>query len=218
MKIHPFILNEIKLPQFSNNIAETLKIFDKHLYSHLPVISGDEYKGCISAADARIFDPQKTIADYEYALEGFFAQESDNWMEVLHIFSKNDANIMPVLNAENILLGYIELQDIMNIFSEAPFMNNPGSVLIVEKGIKEYSFSEICQIIETNSGIILGAFVSGGDDKHTQITLKLGPGPLNAIFQTFRRYGYEVITQHEEDAMSSNLRERSRYLDKYLNI
>jgi CBS domain-containing protein len=174
--------------------------------------------GSIPVADARMFEVNKPVEEYQYALEGFFVRENDNWIDVLHTFSKNDSNIMPVLDAENKLLGYLELQDIMNLFTESPFLNNPGGILVVEKGMKDYSFSEICQIVESNGTSVLGAFVSGMENDRAQITIKTGVTPFNAIFQTFRRYGYEVITQHPEDSFNANLEDRSRYLDKYLNI
>ncbi|WP_029038843.1 CBS domain-containing protein [Salinimicrobium xinjiangense] len=218
MSIHPYILNDIEIPQFTSTVGEVLEIFNEYPYSHLPVMQEKTYMGCIPVADARMFEKERRLEEFQYALEGFFIRENDNWIDVLHTFSKNDSNIMPVLNAENAFLGYLELQDIMNLFTESPFLNNPGGILVVEKGVKDYSFSEICQIVETNGTHVLGAFVSGMDNDRAQITIKTGVAPFNAIFQTFRRYGYEVISQNEEDSFSSNLEDRSRYLDKYLNI
>ena len=218
MNIQPYILNEIKIPQFQTPVSEVLEVFNEFAYSHLPVMQDDIYMGCIPVADARIFEPQKPMEDFQYALEGFFVRDTDNWIDVLHNFSKNDTNIMPVLDEENRFLGYLELQDIMNLFTESPFLNNPGGIVVVEKGAKDYSFSEICQIVESNGTHVLGAFVSGMENDRAQITLKTGTVPFNAIFQTFRRYGYEVISQNSEDSFSSGLQDRSRYLDKYLNI
>ena len=218
MNIQPYILNEIKIPQFDTKVSDVLEIFNEFPYSHLPVKQGETYMGCVPVADARVFEPENKMEEYQYALEGFFVRDTDNWIDVLHNFSKNDSNIMPVLNAKNKFFGYLELQDIMNLFTESPFLNSPGGILVVEKGIKDYSFSEICQIVESNGTHVLGAFVSRTDNERAQITIKTGATPLNAIFQTFRRYGYEVVSQNEEDAFSSNLQDRSRYLDKYLNI
>jgi CBS domain-containing protein len=218
MNIQSYIINETEIPQFDTTIKDVLEIFNDFPYSHLPVKDGDTYMGCVPVADARIFDPEKRMEEYQYALEGFFVRDTDNWIDVLHNFSKNDTNIMPVLNGKNEFLGYLELQDIMNLFTQSPFLNNPGGILVVEKGIKDYSFSEICQIVESNGTHVLGAFVSGSENERAQITIKTGAMPLNAIFQTFRRYGYEVISQNPEDSFSSNLQDRSRYLDKYLNI
>lgn len=218
MDIRPYILNEIEIPQFNSTVKEVLNIFNEFPYSHLPVKQGETYMGSIPVADARMFDEEKPVEEYQYALEGFFVRDTDNWIDVLHTFSKNDSNIMPVLDAENTYLGYLELQEIMNLFTESPFLNNPGGILVVEKGMKDYSFSEICQIIESNGTHLLGAFVSGMENDRAQITIKTGVAPYNAIFQAFRRYGYEVISQNSEDSFSSNLEDRSRYLNKYLNI
>ena len=218
MSIQAYILNEIEIPEFSTPIAEVLEVFDKNPYSHLPVLKEGIYMGCLPVADARMFESNKPVEDHQYALEGFFVRAADNWIDVLHTFSKNEANIMPVLDAENNFLGYLELQDIMNIFTESPFLNNPGGIITVEKGRQDFSFSEISQIVESNGAHVLGAFVSGMENDMAQITVKTGKTPVNAIFQTFRRYGYEVISQHSEDSFSSNLGEHSRYLDKYLNI
>ncbi len=41
---------------------------------------------------------------------------------------------------------------------------------------------------------------------------------MNEIIQSFRRYDYEIISEHFEDNYINTLKERSDYLDKYLNI
>src|SRR5690606_1897119 len=125
---------------------------------------------------------------------------------------------MPVLDENNTYLGYFELADIMNLFNNTPFLNENGSILVVEKGSRDYSFSEICQIIESNNAKILGIFISEIEGEKTQTTIKIGETGLTAITQTFRRYGYEIVSSHDEDKWTDNLKERSEYLDKYLNI
>ena len=51
-----------------------------------------------------------------------------------------------------------------------------------------------------------------------QITLKIGNANLNDIMQTFRRYSYNIILGHEDDSYLISLKERSDYLNKYLNM
>lgn len=218
MSIEPYIINDIEMADASTSIGDVQTLFDKLTYSHIPVKNEEVYVGCISENDVRSFDPKKTLGDYQYAFEGFFSREDDNWLDVLHAFAKNDTNILPVLNEENTYIGYVELHDIMNLCTESPFLNNPGGIFVIEKGIKDYSFSEICQIVESNGAHLLGAFISSLENDVAQITLKIGPSPVNAILQSFRRYGYKVESSHQEDSFSSNLKDRSRYLDKYLNM
>ena len=125
---------------------------------------------------------------------------------------------MPVLNAGNKYLGYYELNDIIGLFNETPFFSENGAVLIIEKGLPDYSFSEISQIVESNDGKLYGAFISKIENDVAQITLKIGNVGLSEIMQTFRRYSYNIVSGHEEDSYLDGLKERSDYLNKYLNI
>lgn len=218
MNIGQYIINDIEMPEIRTKISEVQSLFNELTYSHIPIQQAGTYVGSISENDIRAFDASKTVENYQYALEGFFVREDDNWLDVLHFFSKNQSNIMPVLDEENNYIGYLELHDVMNLFSEAPFLNSSGGIFIIEKGYKDFSFSEISQIIESNGAHLLGAFISKIENDLAQITLKTGPTPINAILQSFRRYGYNIISTHQEDNYSADLKERSRYLDKYLNI
>ena len=218
MNIHPYIVNDIEICQLDTKIEHIQALFNQLTYSHLPVEKEGTYIGSISENDSRCFEPSKTIDDYQYALEGFFVREDDNWLDVLNAFAQNETNILPVLDEDNIYMGYVELNDIINIFTETPFLDSPGDILIIEKGFKDYSFSEISQIVESNGARILGTFVSKLENDVAQITLKIGQTSLNTILQAFRRYGYNVVSTHQEDSYHSGLRERSRYLDKYLNV
>jgi hypothetical protein len=78
--------------------------------------------------------------------------------------------------------------------------------------------SQITQIVESNNGKLLGLFISESDVTSVEVTLKITLGAMNEIIQTFRRYNYEIISEHQEDNYINNLKERSEYLDKYLNI
>jgi len=104
------------------------------------------------------------------------------------------------------------------LFDQTPFFFEPGAVLIVRKGIKDYSFSEIAQIVESNNAKILGAFLSNFENDLAEITVKMNNTGLSEIIQTFIRYGYEVIAGHEEESYVQDLKDRSSYLKKYLNI
>ena len=77
---------------------------------------------------------------------------------------------------------------------------------------------QITQIVESNNGKLLGLFVSEADAENIQVTIKISLGVMNEIIQTFRRYNYEIVSEHFEDNYINTLKERSDYLDKYLNI
>jgi len=154
----------------------------------------------------------------KYALDAFHVKKDTHWLDVLEAFAQHDCNVMPVLDEDNIYLGYYELKDILQLFNDSPFLYESGAVIVLEKGTTDYSFSEITQIVESNGSKLYGCFISGYNDQSTQITIKVSPSNLNQVLQTFRRYSYEVVSAAEEDSYLDNLKERSDYLNKYLNM
>ena len=219
MNLSAYIINDIKPLLNTSLVSDLQRLFTQSTYSHIPVKNDDDiYLGCISETDAHCFDSEKPIEDYRYSGEGFFVRDDTNWLDVLEAFAQNSANIMPVLNASNKYLGYYELNDIIGLFNETPFFSENGAILIVEKGVIDYSFSEISQIVESNDGKLLGAFMSKIENDVAQITLKIGNTGLSEIMQTFRRYSYNIVSGHEEDTYLEGLKERSDYLNKYLDM
>ncbi len=219
MKLSEFIINDIKPLNSKSKISDLQQLFSQLTYSHIPIQDDNKiYLGSFSETDAHCFESGKTLDDYKYAIENFFVRDSTLWLDVLEAFAKNSTNIMPVLNEYNAYLGYYELKEVISLFSESPFFTEPGGVVVIEKGINDYSFSEISQIVESNNGRLLGAFVSKMKPDLVQVTLKIGNGSLNEIIQTFRRYSYNIISGHEDDSYIESLKDRSDYLNKYLNI
>lgn len=218
MLLQQFILNDIKPLNINDKVSDLKMMFNELTYSHIPIEKDGVYIGCISENDAYCFEAEKTIAECNYAFEGFYVRSTTSWLDVLEEFAQNSCNIMPVLGDLNQYLGYFELNDIIGLFNETPFFAEPGGVLIIEKGALDYSFSEISQIVETNNAKLLGAFISKMEGGVVQVTLKIGDSGLNDVIQTFRRYSYNIVSGHEEDTYIENLKERSDYLKKYLDI
>ncbi len=218
MHLKDYIINDIKPLSVNDTIGDLQLLFNQLTYSHIPIEKDGIYLGCIPETDAHCFESKKLISDCSYTAEGFFVRDTTNWLDVLEKFAQNDSNIMPVLSLENKYLGYYELKDIINLFNDTPFFSELGGILIVEKGIQDYSFSEISQIVESNNAKLLGAFISKIENDVAQITLKIGNTSLNDVTQTFRRYSYNIIAGHEDDTYLKGLKDRSKYLDKYLNI
>lgn len=219
MRLSEYIINDVKPLNINSKASELQLLFNQLTFSHIPVKDDNgAYLGCFSETDAHCFDGEKPLKEYVYALEDFYVRDSTVWLDILEEFAVNSNNIMPVLDAKNRYLGYYELNDIISLFSESPFFSEAGGILVIEKGINDYSFSEISQIVESNDGKLLGAFVSKMNSDLIQITLKIGNTGLNEIIQTFRRYSYNIVSGHEEDGYLETLKERSNYLKRYLNI
>ncbi|RAR71796.1 CBS domain-containing protein [Flavobacterium aciduliphilum] len=210
--------NDYKAIDVQESIAHIQNFFAEVPYSHFPVIEEGIYKGCLVAEDIETFEAEKKIKDYLYTLEGFFVRKNMLLMDVLEVYANNQSNIVPVLDENNSYIGYYELEDVIKLFYETPFLKEQGSIIIVRKNVLDYSMSQIAQIIESNNGKVLGFFISKVDNECVEITIKVTLGSLNDIIQTFRRYNYDILSEHQEDNYINNLKERSDYLNKYLSL
>jgi len=213
-----YIINDIDPFLVTSEIGEIQNHFNQLTYSHVPVIDAEGYVGCISGTDAHCFESEKTLQEYRYSIEHFHVKKHTHWLDILEAFALHNTNIMPVLDDDQTYLGYYELNDIIGLFNDTPFLSETGGIVVIEKGMRDYSFSEICQIVESNEGKILAVFISKIENDVMQATIKLGHAGINEIVQTFRRYNYNVVSNHDEDTFIEDLKDRSKYLDKYLNI
>ena len=94
-----------------------------------------------------------------------------------------------------------------------------NEVLIkVLKNASAFSFSEICQILEVNNVKIYGVALCNSSTKDIEAIVKVDPDDLTTALRLLREFEYEVLSNHQEDDFFNELKDRSEYLDKYLNI
>ncbi|HKJ06833.1 MAG TPA: CBS domain-containing protein [Flavobacteriaceae bacterium] len=219
METTPYILKEHK-PFTPNSKVSDLKLFfNETTFSHFPVVKDGQLLGMVSEYDIEgIDDLSAKLGSYQYFFNHFFVKESNNSLEILEAFANSQSNLIAVLNGKNEYVGYYDLIDVLNSFHDTPFFKHEGEILQIEKDINSYSFSEISQIIESNNGRLLGAFVAYKNEAIIRVTVKFSAADVNEIIQSFRRYDYHILTNHEEDILLEDLKNRSDYLQKYLNI
>lgn len=216
--ITDFINNDVKPLRTTDSVADAQDLFAEYPFSHFPVLEDGIYVGSAGAEDTELMDIEKAVGDNRYSFDRFFVRDTTVWLDVLGEFAKNETNLLPVLDKDNNYLGYYEINDIITFFHETPFLKEEGGIIVVEKNLIDYSMSQVAQIVESNNGRLLGLFISEANTEKVQITLKISLGGMSDILQTFRRYNYEIISEHQEDTYLNTLKDRSDYLDKYLNI
>ena len=218
MPLNEYIINDLNPFEVDAAISELQEVFNQLTYSHVPIQKDGVFLGSLSETDIYCFDSDLKINDILYAIEGFFVKSNSTWLNILGEFASNDCNIMPVLDEKNNYLGYYQLVDVISLFNKTPFFSEAGGTIVIEKAYNDYSLSEISQIIESNNIKLLGLFVSSQNNGMTQITIKIENSGLSAVFEALRRYGYNIISGHEDDEFLKTLKERSNYLDRYLNL
>jgi predicted transcriptional regulator len=219
MNITDYIQNKINPLNLKSSVKTAKKLFDNYAITHFVVVENTKILGCFAQDDLlQIESESDELVGYSHLLNSFFADKEASVLELLKIFADNDTTLIPVINAEKEYLGYYNLSDVLEVFSMSPFMTDNSETLIIEKTKNDYSMSEVSQIVESNNGKLLGVYVSGNQGDLVQITLKISTEDIHEIMQTFRRYDYKIISIHENDIYLEDLKNRSDYLQKYLEM
>ncbi len=218
MQIQNHIITNIPVFQVQDTFEKVLEFFKENTFSHVAVCEKGRYLGVFSENDLDVVDSKAKIDDYRYDLEAFFVRKDTLWLDLLEVFARNEANLVPILDEKEEVIGYYDLTDIVSIFIDTPFFTDPGSILVVATGIKDYSFSEISQIVESNNARFLGGFITDIQNDVVQVTIKISTTNFNEVVQTFRRYNYHILFGNSDDQFIEDLKNRSDYLDKYLNV
>jgi CBS domain-containing protein len=218
MLLSEYINTTIPVFEPEDSLKEVILFFTHSTHSHVAIAESGHFLGLLGEQDIDSFQESSLIESYRYQFENFLVRPEDSWLDVLETFSRNDANILPIVSEEGVFLGYYDLTDIVGIFRDMPFYTEPGVILVVGRPLRDYSFSEIAQIVEGNNTRLLGAMITGIREEMAEITLKMSNANIGEVLSTFRRYGYTVITGSADDPFLEALKTRSDYLSKFLNV
>ena len=202
----------------NEEIALAQDIYATYEYDFFPVTNNGVYIGCINLEDAEIASVTQKVVDFADNFERFFARTNMSLLEVLALFSEHNTNVLPVLNEQNEYVGFYEKELLIKKFFNTRFIKEQGDLIIVKKEMNACSMSEVTQIVEGNNCKIWAVLVTEIENSEVEITLKISTGNLNDVVQTFRRYEYQILSEHREDTFINELKERSDYLNKYLSL
>ena len=189
--------------------------------SHLPIVNNQDFLGLISDAD--IYDmnqPDEPIGNHELTLLKPYVTTDQHLFEVIGLASRLKLSVVPVLDSKNHYKGLITTSDLIRHIAGISSMDQPGGIIVLEMIERDYSLSQIAQIVESNNIRVLSMYItSPSDSTRLEVTLKVNTTDLLAVIRTFERYNYEVKTWvTTNDSIDQFYSERFDLLMKYLNI
>lgn len=203
-----------------DTFIKALSLMDENKVSHLPVVRGLEYIGLLAEENIYLgnrFEDQ--IELQQQLLTKHYVDEYRHVFDIMKVFSDEKLTLLPVLDEHHHYLGVITLETLIQNFSLIASIQNPGAVIILEISYKDYSLSEITQIIESNDAKILCMFITSvPDSAMLEISLKINRMEPGSILQTFNRYNYYIRATYGEGSYYDDLKDRYNNLMAYLNI
>jgi len=189
--------------------------------SHLPIVNNLDFLGLISDAD--IYDmnqPTEPIGNHSLTLLKPYATSEQHIFEVIGLAARLKLSVVPVLDANKYYKGVITTSDLIRHIAGISSMDQPGGIVVLDLIERDYSLSQIAQIIESNNIKVLSMYVtSPPESTKLEVTLKLSSNDLTSVIRTFERYNYDVKTWvSSNDSIDQFYQERFDLLMKYLDI
>lgn len=198
-----------------------LNLMEIYRISHLPIVNNLDFLGLISDTD--IYDmnqPEEPIGNHELTLFKPYARDDQHLFEVIGLAARLKLTVVPVLNNSNHYMGVITTSDLIRQIAGISSIDQPGGIIVLEMIERDYSLSQIAQIIESNNIKVLSMYItSPADSTRLEVTLKVNETDLLAVIRTFERYNYDVKTWiSTNDSLDRFYSERFDLLMKYLNM
>lgn len=189
--------------------------------SHLPIVNSQDFLGLISDAD--IYDmnqPEEPIGNHTLTLLKPYVRADQHLFEVIGLASRLKLSVVPVLDENSHFKGVITTNDLIRFMAGVSSMDQPGGIIVLELLERDYSLTQIAQIVESNNIKVLSMYItSPPESTRLEVTLKVNSGDLSSVIRTFERYNYDVRTwASADDSMDKFYTERLDMLIKYLNI
>jgi acetoin utilization protein AcuB len=189
--------------------------------SHLPIVNNQDFLGLISDSD--IYDmnqPEEPIGNHSLTLLKPYVKTEQHLFEVIGLASRLKLTVVPVLDEHSHYKGVITTTDLVRYLAGISSMDQQGGIIVLELIERDYSLSQIAQIVEGNNVKVLSMYItSPPDSTRLEVTIKVNTNDLTSVIRTFERYNYDVKTWiTSDDEMDRFYSERFDLLMKYLNM
>ncbi len=202
-----------------NTIAEVMAYFEQSGVSHIYIVDEDQvFVGTLAFKDLLDVENQRqTLDNVRYLFERFYAEEHKNKIDLLSLFITHQTTVLPVVKRHKII-GSIQLSSILQNVQNIPVFDTSTTSFLISKEEKDYTMSEVVQIVESYNGKVFGVFLMKISEGVVTLLVKCKVKNINELLQSFRRYDYEILSKHQEDIYIEDVIENSHYLEKYLSL
>lgn len=204
----------------SDSVEKALSWMAEFRVNHLPIVNNTELLGLISDEDiVELNEPDQPIGNQRLSLVRPYVNEGQHIYDVIKLVAGQKLTVVPVLDAKNNYLGLISMHDLVARFADMASLANPGGIIVLELGIRDYSLSEVARIVESNQASILSSYITSKmDSTKIDLTLKINKTDLTYIIASFQRYNYTVKASYHQENFKDDTMDRYDSLMNYLNI
>ena len=202
-----------------DTVFQALELMGEFHVSQLAVVAQDKYLGLVFENDLLNMDEMAVLSTATDRFSRIAVHANTHFIEAIQASNDYNLTVVPVVEKENEFIGVIQATDLLKNFGKITGASDPGGVIVLEMDQRNFSFSEISKLVETNDAQItqlntywdpvVSAFF---------VTLKINKFEISDIIATFQRYEYQIKYYFGEELYENELKDNYDHLMNYLNI
>jgi len=203
----------------NDSVSQALELMTEFHVSQLPVVNDEKYVGLVFEEDLLNANEQDLIQTLENRFSRIAVHANTHFIESIQAAHDYDLTVIPVVDKEQEFIGSITAIELLKNFAKISGASEPGGVIVLELEQRNFSFSEISKLVETNDAQITQLNTYWDNSSETfLVTLKINKFEISDIVATFQRYEYQIKYYFGEELYENELRNNYDHLMNYLSI
>ena len=214
------LLSHIVQPlSLSHTGQAALDHMNEYHVKQLPVINDGALLGLVHYDDIVDHDLSVSLSALNLPFDKISLSDNDHLYEAIKIIGERRLTALPVVNSEEQYLGVVTQEDLLSFFANMGSFAEPGSIIVIETGKRDYSLADISRIVESENAAILSTFITtSAESEQVDVTLKINRQKVDNILAALERYEYKIKASFQEIEYFDALKERYDALMTYLNV
>jgi acetoin utilization protein AcuB len=203
----------------SDTVIQALDLMSEFHVMQLPVVAEDKYLGLVFEEDLMNHDERTSLQSFDTHFSKVAVHANTHFIEAVQMLNDYNLSLVPVIDKENEFVGAIAAIDLLKELGKATGASEPGGLIVLEMEQRNFSFSELSKLVETNDAQItqLNSYWDNSTSSFF-VAIKINKFEISDIVATFQRYEYNVKYYFGEELYENELRNNYDHLMNYLNI
>lgn len=213
------ISSTIPTLNLEDRVAQALELMSEFKITQLPVVSNEKYLGLVFEDNLLNVDENVALKTLDTHFSKVAVNANTHFVESIQAANDYNLSIVPVIDKENEFIGVIPAEALLRELGKITGASEPGGVIVLEMEQRNFSFSELSKLVETNDAQItqLNTYWDSSTSLFL-VTLKINKFEISDIIATFQRYEYQVKYYFGEELYVNELKSNYDHLMNYLNI
>jgi CBS-domain-containing membrane protein len=206
--------------KITDNGHRALAWMEEFRLQYLPVIHEKEFLGLVSETDIlSMADRNKKLGEAALPLDRAFIYENQHLFDAIRFVTRFNYPVVPVLNSQNQYAGIITVNDLIDTFAVTNGVMIPGGIIHLQLKPREYLFSSLARLIESNDASIISlSSYPSADGSHLEVIIKVNRLDLTRILAALARNDYQVTGYFQQTESSGVINDRYDSLMSYLKV